>query len=281
MNDENAILLQMQKKQLEILHELDRVCRKNNLKYALSSGTCLGAVRHGGFIPWDDDIDVYMSWQDAEKLVQCQRDFQDKYFVQCYKTDPEFTSIHYRLCDSTTSCFLEETRGKDINHGVFVDIYIYYPYPDDKLKAHKVILDSFIYRVLVSNSGPKNHGSLAKILGDAVFKFYSGKRREKKIIELENEFKYNGGKKYVATYFGRDATLTKSIVYPIEWFTSPKYLKFEDMEVPCPGDPEEYCILQYGENYMELPPKDKRKPHHDFIYFSTNEPYTKFKGIYY
>ena len=60
ISDDNTILSQMQKKQLEMLRELDRVCEKNNLKYALSSGTCLGAVRHGGFIPWDDDIDVYM-----------------------------------------------------------------------------------------------------------------------------------------------------------------------------------------------------------------------------
>lgn len=103
MHDENTILLQMQQKQLEILHEFDRVCKKNNLKYALSSGTCLGAVRHGGFIPWDDDIDVYMLWSDAEKLVKHQEDFQKKYFVQNYKTDPKFPSTHYRLCDSSTS----------------------------------------------------------------------------------------------------------------------------------------------------------------------------------
>ena len=64
----DEILYQMQQKQLSMLHELDRVCKKNGLKYALSSGTCLGAVRHGGFIPWDDDIDVYMSWSDAEEL---------------------------------------------------------------------------------------------------------------------------------------------------------------------------------------------------------------------
>ena len=111
-----------------MLHELDRVCKKNNLKYALSSGTCLGAVRHGGFIPWDDDIDVYMCWSDAEKLVKCQSDFETKYFVQNYKTDPQFPSTHYRLCDSSTSCFLEETKGLDVNHGIFIDIYIYYPY---------------------------------------------------------------------------------------------------------------------------------------------------------
>ena len=280
-HDENTMLSQMQDVQLEMLHELDRVCKKNNLKYALSSGTCLGAVRHGGFIPWDDDIDVYMSWSDAEKLVGCQRDFKDKYFVQNYKTDPQFPSTHYRLCDSSTSCFLKQTKGLDVNHGIFIDIYIYYPYPDNKLKAHKIILDSFVYRVLVAGGGPQNHGGLAKLLGTTVSKFYFGSRRKKKIQKIEDEYKHNGGKKFVATYFGRDVSLTKSIIYPVEWFNHPKYLKFENMEVPCPGDPDQYCVLQYGETYMQLPPEEKRKTHHDFIYFSVDEPYTKFRGKYY
>ena len=281
MFDEKTVLTQMQGKQLEMLHELDRVCKKNGLQYALSSGTCLGAVRHQGFIPWDDDIDVYMSWSDAEKLTKCQEDFDKKYFVQSYKTDAQFPSSHYRLCDSSTSCFLEETRGLDVNHGIFIDIYIYYPYPDNKLLAQKIILDSFVYRVLLAGDGPQNHGKIAKALGGIVSKIYKGKRRHKKIEKIENEYKNNGGKHYVATYFGRDVTLTKSIVYPVEWFQKPSYLKFEDMEVPCPGNPHEYCKLQYGNTYMQLPPEDKRHPHHDFIYFSVDEPYTKFKGIYY
>lgn len=121
---ELMILKSMQKVQLKLLHELDRVCKKNNLKYCLSSGTCLGALRHGGFIPWDDDIDVYMSWQDAEKLVDCQNDFEKRYFVQSYKTDVNFRSTHYRLCDSYTSYFLKENIGVNMNHGVFIDIYI-------------------------------------------------------------------------------------------------------------------------------------------------------------
>ena len=281
MLDEILILKQMQQKQLEMLHELDRVCKKNNLKYALSSGTCLGALRHGGFIPWDDDIDTYMSWSDAEKLVKCQSDFKSQYFVQSYKTDPLFPSTHYRLCDSSTSCFLEETKGLDVNHGIFIDIYIYYPYPDSKLKAHKIILDSFIYRVLVAGKGPQNHGKAAKFLGSIVSKLYSGNRRKRKIKKIEEEYKNNGGKKYVATYFGRDVSLTKSIIYPREWFDNPKFLKFEDIEVPCPGDVEAYCTLQYGDTYMNLPPEEKRKPHHDFIYFSVDEPYTNYKGKYY
>ena len=79
MADGKTILAPIQGEKLEILYELDRVCKKNNLKYALSSGTCLGAVRHGGVIPWDDDIDVYMCWSDAEKQVECQSDFYKNY----------------------------------------------------------------------------------------------------------------------------------------------------------------------------------------------------------
>lgn len=281
MSDDNTILLQMQKKQLEMLHELDRVCKKNNLKYALSSGTCLGAVRHGGFIPWDDDIDVYMSWFDAEKLVEAQKDFDEKYFVQNYKTDPQFPFTSYRLCDSSTSCFLRETQGMDLNHGIFIDIYVYYPYPDSKIRAQKIILDSFIYRILVMGSGTQNRGRLVKMAGKVISKMFSGDKRKKKIQSIENEYKNNGGKTYVATYFGRDVTLTKSIVYPKEWFDNPTYLKFEDMEVPCPGNPLKYCELQYGSTYMQLPPEEKQKPHHDFIFFSVDEPYTKYKGVYY
>ena len=281
MSDENTILERMQKKQLEMLHELDRVCKKNGLRYALSSGTCLGAVRHKGFIPWDDDIDIYMSWSDAEKLVKCQKDFKPQYFVQSYKTDPEFPSIHYRLCDSSTSCFLEETKGLDINHGIFIDIYIYYPYPDNRIKAKKLLFDSFIYRILVANKGPQNHGKIARIIGLVISKMYSGNKRDRKIKRIENEYRYNGGKRFVATYFGRDATLTKTIIYPRKWFAHPKMMQFEDIEAPCPGNPNKYCELQYGKNYMELPPDEKRVPHHDFIYFNADEPYTKFKGIYY
>ncbi|WP_195439674.1 LicD family protein [Parabacteroides goldsteinii] len=274
---ELMILKPMQKVQLELLHELDRVCKKNNLKYCLSSGTCLGALRHGGFIPWDDDIDVYMSWRDAEKLVKCQSDFQNKYFVQSYKTDVNFYSTSYRLCDSSTSCFLKGNEGIDMNHGIFIDIYIYYPYPDNKLKAQKIIFYSFIYRFLIARSISKRYGLLDSILN----LFFRGKRRENIIKKIENEYHENGGKMYVATYFGRDIGLFKSIVYPIDWFDNPRYLKFENMDVPCPGDTERYCELQYGKNFMELPSIEKRIPHHDFLYFSVDEPYTKFKGIYY
>lgn len=281
MLDDKDIIIQMQCKQLALLHELDRVCKMHDLHYCLSSGTCLGALRHQGFIPWDDDIDVYMSWQDAEKLAKYQSDFADNYFVQSYKTDPQFKSTHYRLCDSLTSCFDQETLGLDVNHGIFIDIYVYYPYPDSSIVAHKVMIDSFVYRILVAGEGPRNHGAVARFLGEIIVKILPSKAKKNAISKIEDEYRNNGGKRFVATYFGRDVTFTKSIVYPKEWFDEPVYLQFEDMMVPCPQDVHAYCKLQYGDTYMQLPPEDKRKPHHDFVFFSADTPYSEYKGKYY
>ena len=281
MCQKNELVARLQKKQLEMLHELDRVCKICEIKYFLSSGTCLGALRHNGFIPWDDDVDVYMYWEDAEKLVKNQKIFKDNYFVQNRFTDAEITTTHYRLRDSNTCMILEEDDDCDINHGIFIDIYILYPYPDNKFLAQIVIWLSFLYRILQSKSGPKNHGRLPKLIGDVIAKSISNKMAESIKLKIENKYKHNNGKRFYATYFGRDVSLFRSIVYPQEWFKKPKYLDFEDMKVPCPGDVESYCKLQYGDTYMELPPIEKQSPHHDFVFVDTENSYAKFKGKYY
>ena len=274
-------LAEMQTIQLEMLHELDRVCKILNINYCLSSGTCLGAVRHQGFIPWDDDVDVYMKWDDAEKLAQNNHLFADKYFVQSKKTDPGAKKTLYRLRDSTTSYFLEEDLGCDMNHGIFLDIYILYPYPDNTLRAKKLILDSFFYLILQAHEPPRNHGKLVQMVGKAVLKLYPPRRAARKIEKVERAYRTNGGKRYYATYFGRDIHLFSCITYPQEWFDDPTYLQFEDLQVPCPKDVKRYCELQYGPNYMELPPEEKRTPHHDYVFYSADVPYETFKGKYY
>ncbi len=121
-NNEEIELREIQSIQLDILEELDRVCKQNGLNYYLACGTCIGAVRHRGFIPWDDDIDVYMYVDDIKKLISCQAQFTDRYFVQCKRTDKNFESPIVRLRDSNTACFEKDEIGLDINHGFFVSL---------------------------------------------------------------------------------------------------------------------------------------------------------------
>ena len=228
-------------KQLDILHELDRVCELAGVNYYLAYGTCLGAVRHKGFIPWDDDIDVFLPYTEMDKLMENSNLFQDKYFIQCTKTEPNYTNMKYSLRDSSTSCFANEQDNKDINHGIGIDMYVLYPYPDSWFKAHKLILDSYVLRLLYLKQAPRHHGKMAKVLSRLFFAMYSGDRAVKTIVRIEKELRNNGGKKYYASYFGEDITFFKCITFPQELFSSVKRMPFENLMASCVNDPDKLC----------------------------------------
>jgi len=268
-------------KQLEMLHELDRVCTLADINYYLAYGTCLGAVRHKGYIPWDDDIDVFFPAKEMEKLMKNRHLFNEKYFLQCRYTDPEYQNMKYSLRDSSTSYFSDEDDCDDINHGMFIDLYVLYPYPDSFFHAHKLILDSFILRFLYLKKAPANHGLLGRLGSKALRTLYKGKRAERKIRKIENDLKNNGGKKYCASFFGDDISPFSCFKFPIECFGEPKRLQFEDFMAPCPTNPELICELIYGKTYMDYPPEDKRISRHHVLYMSNEKPYTEFKGKYY
>ena len=271
----------IQLKQLEILHELDRVCKLTDTQYYLAAGTCLGALRHKGFIPWDDDIDVFMHYREFEKLLKNKSLFNEQYFLQCADTEPNINTVLCRLRDSNTTCITEEDKDIDINHGIFIDIYILYPYPDNRIHAQKIIFDSFVLRILQAKGGPQNHGNIAKIIGNFIAFCYKGRRRSRKIKKIINSYKNNGGENYYSIYFGEDIKPFWSRKYPVKWFKTPQLQKFEDMIAPCPSDIEAYCKFRYGSNCMELPPAEKRITNHDFIELDLGQSYKakkSFKG---
>lgn len=271
-------------KQLEILHELDRVCNENGINYYLAYGSCLGAVRHNGFIPWDDDIDVVITADEMRRLISVRDSFKTNYFLQCRETEKNWTFMRNALRDSSTACFTAEDGKKDTNHGVKIDIYVLYPCPDDFFKLHKLIIDSYILRLLYMkkcNETPRNHGKIAKVLSKIIVSMYSGRSAEKKIKKIENDLKYNGGKNYYSVFFGNDVTFFSCLKFPAKMFKKPKYIKFEDFKAPCPSNPELMCKICYGDSYMEYPPIEDRKSSHGLIYVNCDEPYSNFEGKYY
>ena len=123
---EGIKLRKLQLAQLDLLKEVDRVCKKNGLKYYLIAGTALGAVRHKAFIPWDIDLDIAMMREDYEKLMTvCAKDFGEKYFLQNYRTEKQHYSAHACLClnDSEVKFSLSTIRGDVKKHnGIYIDI---------------------------------------------------------------------------------------------------------------------------------------------------------------
>lgn len=123
--------------ELDLFEKFKSICAKYNLAYCASSGTLLGTVRHRGFIPWDDDMDLFLPWQDYVKFMEvAPRECQYPYFFQSFLTDPESEASASRLRRSDTTGFTkwehENITGKDYDRGIFIDIFPLFNVPDSE-----------------------------------------------------------------------------------------------------------------------------------------------------
>lgn len=249
--------------QLGLLIKLDEVCERHGLRYYLSSGTCLGAMRHKGFIPWDSDIDVFMPIEHARQLPKYQDEFGDDYFVQCKSTDPGFRYITYKIRDCNTTCIWEEYKNDRFNQGISIDIYPFYNKPKSRITLQLNIWRSFLYRMLVAERGPVNHSGLASRIGNFIVSLYKDDdRRNAKIKALEAHLCAPPPGKEILIYFGEDITLFSAIIYERAWFSEPSKLEFEGMLFNGPTEPDKYLTRRYGD-YMTLPPLEDQKDHLD------------------
>ncbi len=274
MNEE-IVRKDVRKVQLNILIKLDDVCKRNNLNYYLAFGTCLGALRHKGFIPWDDDIDVLMPYEDTRKLLHLQNEFGERYFVQCKETDPDYRSIAMRIRDLETTCIEADEVGLKTKKGIYVDIYPYYECSSNKVIRTVDILRSNLLKVLVNNRAPMNHGNVVAFISKAVLSLYSENHRLRTIKRLERRLSSVKGTE-ILDYFGQDVTLFDAISYPKEWFGEPRKLEFEGLFFNGATEPEKYMEKRYG-NYMKLPPVEDQVVHHTYITIDPYKSYTEYE----
>ena len=117
-------LKEVQQKELQILLEVDRICKRNGLTYYLIGGSALGAVRHGGFIPWDDDIDIAMPRDDYRKFLKlCSRELPAEYFLQTYTSQPDFPYPFAKVNLNNTTFIENRLHKLNIHHGIFIDVF--------------------------------------------------------------------------------------------------------------------------------------------------------------
>ena len=252
-----------QQKQFEILCEVDRVCKKCDIDYSLDAGTLLGAVRHKGFIPWDDDIDIFMFRKDYEKFKKIVSDeISDKYFFQDYTTDENFGFVFGKVRIKNTKYTERINKKAKAKDGIFIDIFPIDNVSDDSKEAQRNFMKVVILRIMLllkkgyivdANTFLKK---VEKIILKVMSLFISSKRIIKKINKITN--KYNDIEtEYVAnfatTYFNKNK-------YKKEWLIKKCELDFEGRKFLCIKNYDKYLKYLYND-YMKLPPKEKRITH--------------------
>ncbi|HHH19240.1 MAG TPA: LicD family protein [Campylobacterales bacterium] len=240
---------------LEMLVEFDTICTKHNLQYWLDSGTLLGAVRHQGFIPWDDDIDLSMPVEDYEKFIEiAQEELSENIFFQTVATDGAFKFDYIKLRSNRASIVEFHEKGREVGYhqGVFVDIFPMLtlestPFHQQFYRDVFALIRSLSSVSLHTREGKDHPQSRAKLI-EALDIMHQGWE------DANNKVIYSGKMPDVAAWFDQNK------IFPL------KKMAFEGLEFPVPNDPEHYLDSIYSFNFMELPPEDKRQIHaHDIV----------------
>lgn len=249
-NPEGSDLRKFQLRMLEILKIVDEICRKHDIPYWLSGGTLLGAVRHGGFIPWDDDIDIEVRRKDYKRLLMIfEEELPKNYVIHNFKTDKSFLLPFTKIRDINSSMI--EGASVDIDYkykGAFIDIF-----PMERISKSAAIFSNWAF-ILAFKS--MNVLRIKKIKGRFVFicllhyflvlvssicrSFFIPKRRTLY---------------YSALCTGYICKINQRNIFPL------KQIYFEGYKFYGPNNINEYLESSFGKNYMVLPPKDKRIYH--------------------
>lgn len=246
--------------EMDLARHLLEVCAKHNLKIWATDGTLLGAVRHKGFIPWDDDMDFCMMREDYDKLIEIgPNEFHDPYFFQSFYTDEHSWGAVTKLRRSDTAAIERYYQmRKDFNRGIFIDIFVLDAIPDDEKKFKRTFRRASFLRNMLKRYEMMNprcfplktrikHAALS-----AFVKLYNPQKMHKKIEEIlagnricDNE--YCGLLDYYALE-GRDISRWKR--RNKHFFDETIYLPFCDMQVPAPKGYDGLLKVVYGD-YMK------------------------------
>ena len=267
-------LRKLQLKELDTLVYFKEFCDKNNLLFYLCGGCCIGSLRTGGFIPWDDDIDILMPRDDYEKLYKLwDNDKQERF--KLLRTDEKiFTgNIFTTIVDTETTCVKANQAHLDIPFGIMMDIFPIDGCPKGKFKRTTQKLNAMIYSLFLAQIVPENHGGIMALGSKFLLSIVkSPKAREKKWRNAERRMsKYKiSDCEYITELC--EGVHSMQPEYPKEWFASAVYREFEGLQMPIPVGYDPYLKKAFGD-YMKLPPEDKQKPHHDMILVDTERSY--------
>lgn len=270
-------LREIQLFEYQVLKDITHFCDENNIEYFICDGTLLGAVRHKGFIPWDDDIDISMDLKNYKKFCKiAPKKLSSKYFVQNFYNEPKFHCAWTKIRVNGTSSLEKALANFDIHFGISMDIFLYNGLSDNPIRR-------------------KIQSKATKIMNELLLKYYF----------LEGEIDFNNSKReyyyyklpefirriYLrflfrlvfvdtnkceycySTFYNR---LSQSVKMKSSWLKNKVDLRFEDGDFKAPKEYIKYLETMYGD-WQSLPPEDERVGHGD-IYFDLENDYSLYWG---
>ena len=288
MDDNSSLIRRVQLKQLEIIKVFQDICRRHGLRYFAIGGTCLGAIRHGGFIPWDDDTDIGMPYEDYLKFTEIAKTELPPNYALYGHRHPKSFKVAYalRIHDTNTSFFPKECEGiKDFDMGIHIDLLIMNGMPAGKL-ARKILLAKMgFYRLL--NTLMRLQLIRSKSVFRAVIKrviyllftpirllrpyYYFTVKQE----QLLSKYPFDCSDRIMFAW--RDFTSSPEgwykMIFLHDDFKSSVEVPFEDTTIAVPVHYDRYLTMDYGD-YMRLPPEEQRMTHVQDMIVDFEKSYT-------
>lgn len=272
MNKEET-LKEVKKAELNILSTVDDFCQKNNIKYSLAYGTLLGAVRHKGFIPWDDDIDIWMTRENYNKFIRAwKQNPVQGYILQNTDLEEDFSQNFTKIRkDNTAFIQTEEEKTTNYHKGIFIDIF-----PLDRIaKTPSKIAVQKLYAMLTMlfyrKYAPPTEKGLKKYISEFFLKIVPKSKYENARKYFENKYLFLSGD-VDCSWLSNSTYRELSIYYDSDMMDDYTFLQFEGRNFMSVSKWDHALKMQYGD-YMQLPPEEDRVWKHHPIFIDLNNNY--------
>lgn len=265
----------VQRHLLALLQEIDEICRENGIVYYIDGGTALGAIRHRGFLPWDDDADIMLTrdnWEKFKKVMQNHP--RPNRVLEDLHSNPEYTMVYGRYCDTSTTCILRTSMIDQFQSGLFIDFFILDPIPDtpeskklyfDMLGGYCEYLNPYYYDEIVgANEWYDTFCKMGREKGkQAVIEFV-----EKHLFSFPDGEGMTYGFRYDNGHW----------IYPRDVVGTPRRVMVEGVMLPVAEKAEDYLRIHYGDHWNMIPAATEAETHN--VVINLDVPYDTFKNTY-